>query len=65
MVNSLVSFKVLFQCERHAGSVTPSLVRDFRGAMAAWADKGTIITNGPFTAEAFSDVNRDGAQITF
>jgi restriction system protein len=32
-VNPLVSFKVLFQCKRYAGSVTPSQVRDFRGAV--------------------------------
>jgi len=31
-VNPLVSFKVLFQCKRYANSVTPSIVRDFRGA---------------------------------
>ena len=29
-VNALVSFKVLFQCNKYAGSVTPSHVRDFR-----------------------------------
>ena len=32
-VNALVSFKVLFQCKRYMGSVSPSQVRDFRGAM--------------------------------
>lgn len=40
-VNPLVSFKVLFQCKRYASSVSPSHVRDFRGAMAGRADKGT------------------------
>jgi restriction system protein len=30
-VNPFVSFKVLFQCKRYSGSVTPSQVRDFRG----------------------------------
>src|SRR5208337_3249847 len=33
-VNPLVSFKVLFQCKRYSGSVSPSQVRDFRGAMS-------------------------------
>ena len=61
MINPLVSFKVLFQCKRYASSVTPSLVRDFRGAMAGRADKGIIITTGSFTAEARREANRDGA----
>lgn len=61
MINPLVSFKVLFQCKRYANSVTPSLVRDFRGAMSGRADKGIIITTGTFTAEARREANRDGA----
>jgi len=61
-VNPLVSFKVLFQCKRYANanSVTPSQVRDFRGAMAGRADKGIIITTGTFTAEARREASRDG-----
>ena len=59
-VNPLVSFKVLFQCKRYAGSVSPSEVRDFRGAMAGRADKGIIITTGAFTAEARREASRDG-----
>lgn len=51
-VNTLVSFKVLFQCKRYTGSVTPSQVRDFRGAMMGRADKGIIITTGSFTSDA-------------
>ena len=58
-VNPLVSFKVLFQCKRYAGSVTPSQVRDFRGAMMGRADKGIIITTGSFTSDAKEAV-RDG-----
>src|SRR5690606_25904606 len=61
MINPLVSFKVLFQCKRYANSVTPSLVRDFRGAMSGRADKGIIITTGSFTAEARREANRDGS----
>ena len=60
-VNSLVSFKVLFQCKRYAKSVAPSQVRDFRGAMSGRADKGIIITTGTFTAEAKREATRDGA----
>jgi restriction system protein len=60
-VNALVSFKVLFQCKKYAGSVTPSHVRDFRGAMTGRADKGIIITTGSFTSEARKEAVRDGA----
>jgi restriction system protein len=60
-VNALVSFKVLFQCKKYAGSVSPSQVRDFRGAMTGRADKGIIITTGSFTAEARKEAIRDGA----
>lgn len=59
-INPLVSFKVLFQCKRYSGSVSPSHVRDFRGAMAGRADKGIIITTGTFTAEAKRESSRDG-----
>jgi len=59
-VNPLVSFKVLFQCKRYTGSVSPSQVRDFRGAMSGRADKGIIITTGTFTAEARREASRDG-----
>lgn len=60
-VNPLVSFKVLFQCKKYAGSVVPSQVRDFRGAMTGRADKDIIITTGSFTAEARKEAIRDGA----
>lgn len=59
-VNPLVSFKVLVQCKRYSNSVSPSQVRDFRGAMAGRADKGIIITTGTFTAEARREASRDG-----
>jgi restriction system protein len=59
-VNPLVSFKVLFQCKRYASAVTPSQVRDFRGAMMGRADKGIIITTGTFTQEAKKEAVRDG-----
>lgn len=59
-VNPLVSFKVLFQCKRYTGSVSPSQVRDFRGAMSGRTDKGIIITTGTFTAEARREGSREG-----
>jgi restriction system protein len=59
-VNPFVSFRVLFQCKRYQGSVPPTQVRDFRGAMAGRADKGIIITTGTFTSEARREAVRDG-----
>ncbi|MFM2198918.1 MAG: hypothetical protein RLZZ505_2350 [Verrucomicrobiota bacterium] len=60
-INPFVSFRVLFQCKRYSGSVSPSQVRDFRGAMLGRADKGIIITTGTFTQEARKEAFRDGA----
>jgi len=59
-INPLVSFKVLFQCKRYANAVTPTQVRDFRGAMQGRADKGIIMTTGAFTTEARKEATRDG-----
>lgn len=59
-VNPFVSFNVLFQCKRYQGAVSPSQVRDFRGAMAGRADKGIILTTGTFTLEAKKEARRDG-----
>ena len=55
-----MSFKVLFQCKRFRDAVTPSHVRDFRGAMQGRADKGIIMTTGVFTSEARKEAARDG-----
>ena len=59
----LIGFPVLFQCKRYSGSstVTPSQIRDFRGAMTGRADRGLIITTGGFTQEAQREATRDGA----
>jgi restriction system protein len=59
-INSLVSFKVLFQCKRYANAVTPAQVRDCRGAMQGRADKGIVMTTGAFTAKARKEATRDG-----
>jgi restriction system protein len=62
-VNPLVTFRVLFQCTRYDEKtpVTPSHVRDFRGAMQGRADKGMILTTGSFTSKAREEATRDGA----
>jgi restriction system protein len=60
-LNPFVSFNVLFQCKKYTGTVTPSQIRDFRGAMQGRADKGIILTTGSFTVEAKKEARRDGA----
>ncbi|MGD0153073.1 MAG: restriction endonuclease [Thermacetogeniaceae bacterium] len=60
-INGLLSFYVMFQCKRYQGSVTPSQIRDFRGAMLGRTDKGLFITTGSFTGEAIKEAKRDGA----
>jgi restriction system protein len=60
-VSGVLSFHVVFQCKRYRGSVTPSQVRDFRGAMQGRADKGILITTGSFTKDAVREATRDGA----
>lgn len=61
-INKFVSFTVLFQCKRYEGSISPSQVRDFRGAMEGRADKGIFLTTGTFTVEAKKEARRDGAK---
>ncbi len=60
-LSGLISFHVIFQCKRYKGMVTPSQLRDFRGAMQGRADKGIFITTGNFTREAIKEATRDGA----
>jgi restriction system protein len=60
-VHGLLSFHVLFQCKRYRGSVGPSEIRDFRGAMVGRSDKGLFITTGTFTPAAVKEATRDGA----
>lgn len=60
-ISGLLSFHVIFQCKRYKGSITPSQIRDFRGAMQGRADKGLFITTGRFTKEAIKEATRDGA----
>ena len=59
-LGGLLAFPVLFQCKRYQGTVGPSVVRDFRGAMVGRADRGLILTTGVFTREARREARRDG-----
>ena len=59
-INGILSFHVVFQCKRYAGSVGSAEIRNFRGAMQGRADKGLFITTGYFTrASAIDLVNGD------
>lgn len=62
-INGFLSFHVIFQCKRYKGAITPSQIRDFRGAMQGRTDKGLFITTGIFTREAINEANRDGAPV--
>lgn len=60
-LGGLLSFPILFQCKRYQGSVGPSTIRDFRGAMIGRTDRGLVITTGTFTRDARHEATRDGA----
>ena len=60
-LGGLLGFPILFQCKRYRGSVPPSVIRDFRGAMIGRADRGLVITTGTFSREAKLEATRDGA----
>jgi len=60
-INPLVSLKVIFQAKRYKDAVSPSQIRDFRGAMQGRAEKGIFITTGRFAQEAKHEAIREGA----
>lgn len=60
-LGGVLSYHVVFQAKRYQGSVSSSVIRDFRGAMSGRADKGLILTTGGFTREAKKEATRDGA----
>jgi restriction system protein len=60
-INRLVSDRVLFQCKRHAKQISPSYIREFRGSMAARADRGIFLATSSFNAEAKREAAREGA----
>ncbi|WP_105618618.1 restriction endonuclease [Vallitalea okinawensis] len=60
-IGGVISFHTAFQAKRYAGTVSASIIRDFRGAMMGRADKGLVITTGTFSREARKEAQRDGA----
>lgn len=61
-IGQVLSFHVVFQAKRYQGIVSPSIIRDFRGAMDGRAEKGLIMTTGSFSREARKEAQRDGAK---
>jgi restriction system protein len=61
-IGEVLSFHVVFQAKRYQGTVSSSIVRDFRGAMDGRAEKGLIMTTGSFSREAKKEAQRDGAK---
>jgi restriction system protein len=59
-INGFISFPIIFQCKRYRTAITPSQMRDFRGAMQGRADKGLFITTSTFTRDAIKEATRDG-----
>jgi len=59
-INDILTFRVLAQCKRYKGTVSPKDIRDFRGAMQGRTDKGIYITSGRYTREAKKEASRDG-----
>lgn len=62
-INGILSFHAIVQCKRYKPDrlVTPSEIRDFRGAMQGRTDKGIFITTSGFTKAAVEEATRDGA----
>lgn len=60
-LGGILSFHVVFQAKRYKETVSPRVIRDFRGSMSANVDKGLVITTGRFTREARKEAQRDGA----
>lgn len=58
---SLVSFPTYFQSKRYSGSVSSSVVRDFRGAMSGRGEEGLVISTGTFSPAAKAEATRAGA----
>jgi len=60
-ISGVLSFYVLFQCKKYQKSISPTIIRDFRGAMTGRADKGLLVTTSSFTREAIREARCDGA----
>ncbi|WP_158258322.1 restriction endonuclease [Rhodopila globiformis] len=50
-----------FQCKRYSSPVSPSYIRDFRGAMQGRADRGIFLTTSTFSVEARREAGRERA----
>lgn len=60
-IGPLVTAKVSFQCKRYSGSVSPSEVQSFQGAIGD-SEKGIFFTTGYFTDSAKSRARKPGCK---
>ena len=60
---NLISFRIIFQCKKYDGGVSPSEIRDFRGAISGNADRGIFLTTGHFRRAAIEEAERSGTNI--
>jgi restriction system protein len=61
LINRFVRTKVMFQCKRYDGTISPDKIRDFRGAIQGRAERGIFITTGTFTRGAIQAAGRENA----
>ena len=62
-VYSSSTFLSVFQCKKYDGGVSPSEIRDFRGAISGNADRGIFLTTGHFRRAAIEEAERSGTNI--
>ncbi|WP_295584533.1 restriction endonuclease [uncultured Lamprocystis sp.] len=60
-IGPLVTAKVSFQCKRYSGSVSPSEVQSFQGAIGD-SEKGIFFTTGYFTDSAKNRARKPGCK---
>ncbi len=60
-IGGFLTLRVIFQCKRYQGSISPQQIREFKGTMSGRSDKGLFITTGTFTKDAKQEANRDGS----
>lgn len=59
-LNGLITLSVAFQCKRQASQVSSTQIREFRGSINAFHEKGIFITTGTFSREAVKEANDSG-----
>lgn len=60
-VSRFMRTRVAYQCKKYqeGSSITPTMVRDFRGAISGRVDRGIFVTTSNFTKAAREEAQRD------